>query len=138
MSDTPRTDAVSELAGVLRSGTVVVRVAHVREIERELAAAKRDVREATTIALAFSGWAFPEPYDSYVRETEAKLRALAALHTDDAKRDGYVLVPKEPTEAMLLAAVSRPDPPDDEWPSLYRDVYKAMLAALSDAKDAQK
>lgn len=42
---------------------------------------------------------------------------------------GFVLVPVEPTEAMVVAAPGRPDRATEE--SIYHGIYRAMLAAAA-------
>ena len=41
---------------------------------------------------------------------------------------GYAVVPREPTEAMILAAPGRDQQGEEE--SMYHGIYRAMLAAL--------
>jgi hypothetical protein len=68
------------------------------------------------------------------------LAAVAANPNDVADQfdapvpDGWVLVPREPTEAMLDAAMTREDDePLTDWgkiiPAPHAEIYKAMLAA---------
>ena len=52
--------------------------------------------------------------------------AIAALAVP-GKAEGYVLVPKEPTEVMLKAAFSLKSPCVK-----YRSIYRAMIAAAPD------
>lgn len=53
---------------------------------------------------------------------------LAALHAA-----GLVVVPREPTEAMILAAPSRDQQATEE--SMYHGIYRAMIAAAIRALD---
>ena len=48
----------------------------------------------------------------------------------DAVPEGLVLVPKEPTEEMLIAGRETPcTASDEDWRDDYVDVYKSMIAA---------
>lgn len=64
-----------------------------------------------------------------VRDALALLRSLQQTH---------VLVPKEPTEKMLVAGKAVPDGIDDVWLTPTRptpdEIYRAMLAARPQAR----
>lgn len=56
--------------------------------------------------------------------------------------DGWVMVPREPTEAMLDAAMTREDDePLTDWgkivPAPHAEIYKAMLAAVPSAPEGE-
>lgn len=56
-----------------------------------------------------------------VTPISSALRELQALRA----RDGYVLVPVEPTDEILEAMIQA----DDDGPGVYRRIYRAMLSA---------
>lgn len=77
---------------------------------------------------AYEGW---EKDRSDLYRAAAILRQAAAL---PAVPEGWVLVPREPTEAMLEAAMQREDDePLSDWgklvPAPHAEIYAAMLAA---------
>lgn len=60
--------------------------------------------------------------------------ALAALDSEPVPvvMDGYVMVPKEPTDEMIAAAMNCEDVlfnSDDSFCVQFRNIYEAMLAA---------
>jgi hypothetical protein len=59
--------------------------------------------------------------------------AQCAFATLDA--EGMVVVPKEPTEAMLKEAAIEAQRPAG-WHMVYRNIYRAMLSALSGGREA--
>lgn len=90
-------------------------------LDREAAARVRDLADAIEAHLLGSPGNF-EIAVSYLDETERDFRSLLALA---APADGYVLVPVEPTEAMLDAMFAGYVKSDGS----YREAYRAMIAA---------
>lgn len=64
-------------------------------------------------------------------ETISKLVTEVAEMMKGVPHNGFVLVPIEPTEAMIKAAATRivPDDKEAHKKTLYSGVYKAMLEA---------
>lgn len=86
-----------------------------------------DIVEVMARAIAEASDEYTNLWRLYEKQAEIALAALDAA--------GFAIVPKEPTEAMLQAALNAYDKPardfdNDDWRAQYVADYRAMLAAL--------
>lgn len=58
-------------------------------------------------------------------------RAMADHDIAALSHDGFAVVPREPTPAMVRAALDRP--PIADQPTLYHSIWRAMVAAAHEA-----
>jgi len=71
-------------------------------------------------------------YDKNGTPTPTKRLALARALVADMP---FALVPTEPTTAMIVAAIERPDISDNGNGLFYAGIYRAMIAAAQETCD---
>ncbi|MCJ7325501.1 hypothetical protein LQG02_18825 [Klebsiella quasipneumoniae] len=129
-----------ELLQRISSGEAVVGIDFGNLIVRELAAFRmaamdcEPVAENIRIADALEGLLWPNMAIGNKAVIQDAIEALRAYHAQPAPvvPDGYVMVPKEPTDEMIAAAMNCEDVlfnSDDSFCVQFGNIYEAMLAA---------
>lgn len=120
MTDTPRCKPPPKLRGVNARDVLA---AAVSDVDNEIAGSPK-----------------PRPTWQQFRDLDPETAAIyetrAGCYLVALRAAGLVVMPAEPTTAMIVAAIKRPDTSDNGNGLFYSAIYRAMISAAQEADGA--